>query len=253
MTNRAFMKETARRSMRGRKPNLYLVVLIYLVICYVLDILSVKLLYPRMDLEAIMEYYTDAFSADGSAAYIYGSSGANVIGSVLRLVIAMMSAVLGTGFTGYCLRVSRGEAAGIGNIFDVFGIFFKVIWLQIVTSFFVILWSLLLVIPGIVAAYRYSMAVYVLLDNPELSVMECIRRSKEITMGHKGELFVLNLSFIGWNLLTVIIPFVGIFAAPYQQITIANYYNALSGFRPEPERPGEYGGSYDNDREPWDS
>lgn len=245
------MKEDAKRSMRGRKPSLYLVVLLYLVICYVLDILSVKLQFPGMSLADIMDYCTDILSGEGSAAYFYSGTGANTLGNILRIVISLMAAVLGVGFVNYCLRVSRGGAADVGDIFDVFGIFFRVIWLRIVTGVFIVLWSLLFVIPGIVAAYRYSMAVYVLLDNPELSALECIRRSKEMTRGHKGELFVLDLSFIGWNLLTAV-PFVSLFVLPYYQITTANYYNALSGCRPEPERPDGYGGGYDSTRDPWD-
>ncbi len=90
------------------------------------------------------------------------------------------------------------------------------------------LWSLLFVIPGIIAAYRYSMALYVLIDNPELGALECLRRSKEMMRGNKFKLFVLELSFIGWILLATI-PLVNIYVMPYMETTVCNFYNAVSG------------------------
>ena len=66
------------------------------------------------------------------------------------------------------------------------------------------LWSLLFIIPGIVKAYAYSMTEYILYENPRLSAGEAIRISNAMTQGFKGELFVFDLSFILWNLLSAI-------------------------------------------------
>ncbi len=85
---------------------------------------------------------------------------------------------------------------------------------------------MLFIIPGIVASYKYRMAIYIQIDNPEYSASECIRISKEMMMGHKAELFVLELSFIGWALLTII-PFVSLYVLPYIETTTANFYNVL--------------------------
>lgn len=249
MINRAEMKANARLSMRGRRPSVYLVALTYYVILYVLQVLTVRLQFPGMSLAGIAEYGMDVFS--GNVTTVYTIPRISAFGSLLNLAISLMALVIGLGFTNYCLRVSRGQEASFGDMFDVFGIFFKVIWLNIVTGVFVCLWSLLLVIPGIVAAYRYSMATFILLDDPELPALECIRRSKEMTMGHKAEIFVLDLSFIGWHILTAI-PFVSLFVLPYVQTTFANYYNALSGYRPGPEYNDQPGQGYDNTRDPWD-
>jgi len=120
---------------------------------------------------------------------------------------------------------------------DGFQHFLKIIGLNIVSGIFVFLWSLLFVIPGIVASYRYRQALYLLLDHPEMGIMECIRESKRLMRGHKAELFVLDLSFIGWALLSII-PFVSVYTLPYTESTYALYYDQLRRFDAEPG-PGE--------------
>ncbi len=94
---------------------------------------------------------------------------------------------------------------------------------------FTALWSLLLVIPGIIMSYSYRMVPYILSENPELSGMEAIKRSKEMMKGHKWNTFVLDLSFIGWILLTVITgDIVGVlWANPYIEATDAELYKAI--------------------------
>ena len=87
------------------------------------------------------------------------------------------------------------------SLFDGFTFAGKVIALYIVEGFFVALWSMLFVIPGIIAVYRYSFAIWNLCQNPELGVMEALNRSKRQTIGYKGQLFGLHLSFFGWYLL----------------------------------------------------
>lgn len=237
MINRAGFKAQAKLSMKSSRPSAYLVTFVYLVIGYVLSSLSVNIQFGGN----AADYYMTLL--EGGIPDITVSP----IASLIVLAISLMSAVLAYGYRYYCMRISRGQSAGVGELFDGFGIFFKVIWLNILTGIFTFLWSLLFWVPGIVAAYRYSMSSFILLDDPDTPVMECIRRSKAMTKGYKGSLFVLDLSFIGWNLLRLI-PFVSIFVEPYYQVTLANYYNALSAWRPEPE-----GAVYEHDyREPWE-
>lgn len=109
------------------------------------------------------------------------------------------------------------------------GRLFKTIGANILVNIFVTLWSLLLVIPGIVKIYQYRMVNYILADNPELGVMDCLRRSKEMTRGHKWNMFVLDLSFIGWQLLSgITCGILGVFYVnPYVQATNAELYVAL--------------------------
>ena len=129
------------------------------------------------------------------------------------------------------LNLTRGQSPEVGHMFSGTKVLGKAWWLQILTAFFVFLWSLLLFIPGIVKSYAYSMALYVLADNPTFTAREALRESKRITQGHKGQLFILELSFFGWMLLACI-PIVGtivmlVYIIPYMSATYANAYNAL--------------------------
>lgn len=92
------------------------------------------------------------------------------------------------------------------------------------------LWSLLFVIPGIVKGYEYRMIPYLIADNPELSTDEAFRLSKEMMDGNKMAAFVLDLSFIGWNLLSIFtLGLLNIFYVnPYYNLTCAELYHTLN-------------------------
>ena len=99
----------------------------------------------------------------------------------------------------------------------------------LMTSLFTFLWSLLFVIPGIVKRYAYSMAYYIMLDHPCYGWKACIDVSRQLMDGHQWEKFVLDLSFLGWMLLSALFAPVSIWLDPYRAITNANYYNRLVG------------------------
>lgn len=229
--NRPYLKQQACGLIQTAQPSVLAAGAIYMALSAVVSFLSSRLIgisYETM--ERYMHFVTEgnldyAFSVLASAR---PSTGAYCIELALELVMSIVS----VGFTLFILNTVRGTGAVYGNLLDGFGFFWRILLLNLVVGFFVLLWSLLLVIPGIIALYRYSMAVYVMLDHPEYGIMDCIRESKRITQGRKWELFVLDLSFIGWFLLTSI-PFVGylasIWVTPYVAITRAYYYERLSG------------------------
>lgn len=137
--------------------------------------------------------------------------------------------------------VSAPSTARFGTLFSRFSIFGKAFLLQLVTGLFVFLWSLLFVIPGIIAAYRYSMAPYIMAQNPDIGVMEAINQSKTMMYGHKGRLFCLHLSFIGWACLAVLSFGIGfLWLNPYVYATEATFYLNLTGQlgAPIPQQPG---------------
>ena len=95
---------------------------------------------------------------------------------------------------------------------------------------YVLLWSLLLIIPGIMASYSYAMTEYILAEHPELSASEAIRRSKEMMEGHRFRLFCLDFSFIGWSLLCSLTFGIGnLWLTPYTQTSRAAFYREISG------------------------
>ena len=99
------------------------------------------------------------------------------------------------------ILIRRGERAEYLTLFDGFSFVGRIILLNIVEYLFIFLWSLLFVIPGIIAAYRYRFALYDLYENPGIGVMEALEMSKQQTLGYKGQLFLLDLSYTGWYLL----------------------------------------------------
>ena len=106
--------------------------------------------------------------------------------------------------------------------FDKFWAAFKV---SFFTGLFTFLWSLLLIIPGIIKGLGYSMAMYILAENPDMPALEALKKSQEMMDGHKMELFVLYLSFIGWFLLTAVTcGIASLYVTPFVNATMVNFY-----------------------------
>ena len=123
------------------------------------------------------------------------------LSTFVTILTSLLNVILGAGFAMYCMAIRRGERAEYITLFDGFSFVGKLIGLTIVTALFIWLWSMLFIIPGIIAAYRYRFAPYNLYENPGIGVMEALEMSKRQTMGYKGQLFALGLSYLGWTLL----------------------------------------------------
>lgn len=137
-------------------------------------------------------------------APLYSAGSSVFLGIFVSVLTGLMSMVLGAGYVLYCMAVRRGERAEYITLFDGFSSVGRIIGLNIVMGIFIALWSLLFVIPGIIAGYRYRFALYNLLENPDMGILEALERSKEQTYGYKGQLFLLDLSYLGWGLLAVL-------------------------------------------------
>lgn len=127
--------------------------------------------------------------------------GNGVVTTFVGIVGSLLSIVLGAGFTLYCMAIRRGERAEYLTLFDGFSFVGRLIALTIMEYFYIWLWSMLFVIPGIIAAYRYRFALYNLYENPGISPSEALEMSKAQTAGYKGQLFAMDLSYLGWILL----------------------------------------------------
>lgn len=130
-----------------------------------------------------------------------GGMGSSLAGTFIAVLSLLMNVVLGVGFTLYCMAIRRGERSEFLTLFDGFSFVGKVIGLSLLIALFTFLWSLLFFIPGIIAGYRYRFAMYNLCENPEISILEALDMSKQQTYGYKGQLFMLDLSYLGWFLL----------------------------------------------------
>ena len=126
------------------------------------------------------------------------------------------------------LTLTKGGTIAIGDVFSGFDDFWSAFKVQFFMGLFTFLWALLFYIPGIVKGLSYSMAPYILAENKGKAALECINESKAMTNGHKMDLFVLGLSFIGWFLLGAItLGIAYIWIVPYMSATFANAYNSL--------------------------
>ena len=107
------------------------------------------------------------------------------------------------GYDAFTLHLSRGQPASFQDFLQGFRMVGKVLAVVVLRAVFVFCWSMLLLIPGIVALYRYRMAVFVILDDPDLTAGQALAVSSRLTYGHKGELLMLDLSFFWYYLPTV--------------------------------------------------
>ncbi|MBP3451742.1 MAG: DUF975 family protein [Agathobacter sp.] len=148
--------------------------------------------------------------------------------AIFPIAMILVTPPLSVGLCMVYLGLTEGKKAEVGTMFKGFQVFGKSIWLTILVAVFTFLWTLLFYIPGIIKTYSYSMAFYVLADNPEMTAREALRESKEIMKGHKWELFVLELSFILWMILGLFtLGFAYIYVIPYMSATVANFYQKI--------------------------
>lgn len=118
----------------------------------------------------------------------------------------------------------------VGDMFGGFNDFGQTFLLGLMVSIFTALWSLLFVVPGIVKMYAYSQAYYIKADHPEYDWRTCISASKEMMRGHKGELFVLDLSFLGWYIVGALcLGFGTLWVYPYHFAARTVFYDKLRG------------------------
>ena len=146
------------------------------------------------------------------------------------VVSLIVGSVVSAGLGWFSLKIYRGEAVdGGSDLFVGFRNFGHVLGGMLWMDLFTFLWSLLFVIPGIIKAISYSMTPYILIDQPEIGAQEALKLSMKMTTGHKGDIFVMYLSWFGWMLLTVLTSgILGIFyTVPYMDVSLAGVYEEL--------------------------
>lgn len=155
-----------------------------------------------------------------------------VIGSIIVFVssvaVLLISGPFMLGLSKASLEVSEGKHTSFNKLFSGFKQFGTAFPLMILISIFTFLWSLLLIIPGIIKAYSYSMSWFVLADRPDLTANEARKRSMYLMKGHKWRLFCLDFSFIGWYLLSILtLGILSFWVMPYHLTARAEFYQEL--------------------------
>lgn len=132
----------------------------------------------------------------------------------------------------FSLNLSRKSAFEFTDLFEGFKdkIWIKIIGLYFIKTVMVAVGTCLFIVPGIILSLMFSQSFYILCDDNNKSIQDCLKESMKMMNGHKGDLFVLILSFIGWFLLGVVTCGIGfLWIVPYYQITLTNYYLGLIG------------------------
>ena len=258
MFNRIEAKMQAKASMRQASPSPLLVTLVYILLTAVLAWALNLLLFDPVSI--VMNDLRVGYTLEESVFYLIDEYGTALITVfVVQLVLSVYRTIMSFGYTSYALRLARNEGPGYAHLFDGFAKFLRVLWMNILIGIFAFLWGLVALIPlsllivmavmfrqlsvfliglvyvlaiavSIIVRLRYRLAAYFLLDDPSCTAREAIRRSKKAMKGWKMELFILDLSFIGWELLgSITMGILFVWVLPYLHTTMANFYDCATG------------------------
>lgn len=148
---------------------------------------------------------------------------------LLSLAAFLIGGVLQLGYARFLLKQHDGKALDFNDLFSQFDRFGTGFAQDFLRTLYTFLWSLLLIVPGIIAALSYAMTPFILEEHPELTASEAIARSKELMDGHKMDLFILNLTFLGWDILCALTANIGnLFLNPYKNAAYAVFYREIS-------------------------
>lgn len=266
-------KMRAKASMRGAYPHPMLVTLVYIlmtvVLMYVVIFLCVGSLFAQMAAYIAMGY--DSMDVMMRLHPMLAMPGL-FLG--LTILLSLYMSVVGFGYTSYSLRLARNEQPGYRNLLDGFAMMGRVLLLYILQMVFLFLWALLGMVPMflvlilsivtqssvlavlapllywvafllvVVMSYRYRLGAYFLLDHPNMGALEAITASKNAMRGWKWTLFVVDLSFLGWQILSSFtFGILGLWVQPYMMATVANFYDFVvhGGYSSPDFRQNPYG------------
>lgn len=221
MWNRQQVKEQAKQIMKRNYWKMFVVTLI----------VSILTGDKTTIIERVQDFTSNNLSYDSQPIFYSSNfelifysfiSVASILGILYTIFIGNVIVV---GKNGYFIK-NHDENPELGEIFKGFkGNYLNVVKIMFLMDLKTLLWLFLFIIPGFVKAYEYSMIPYLLAENPNLSASEVFSLSKQMTTGQKMDLFVLDLSFLGWIILGLICCGIGIlFVLPYPEATNAEVY-----------------------------
>lgn len=149
--------------------------------------------------------------------------------SLLCLLQFVIGGVIQIGYASYLLKQHDRQEPQINDLFSKFDFFAAGFAQAFLRNLYIFLWSLLFIIPGIVASYSYAMTPYIMAEHPEMTASEAIRASKTMMKDNKWALFCLDFSFWGWSFLCGLTLNIGyIFLNPYKNAAHAAFYRRVS-------------------------
>jgi uncharacterized membrane protein len=149
----------------------------------------------------------------------------------IYIMTTFLTSLIGYGTYVFFLKLVRGEVRSYSDLFYYFKNgqqFVRAILVTFFVTLFTVLWSLLLIIPGIIKSLAYSQVGYILKDNPTMKPLDAITLSRRMMDGYKWKLFLLGLSFIGWVFVVIITLGLGVlYVAPYYTTTLAQFHEEI--------------------------
>lgn len=149
------------------------------------------------------------------------------IGDLISLIIA---GPLALGYAMFIITLSKRDNPQIEQLFKGFNDFIRSLATYFLMVIFILLWSLLLIVPGIMKAYSYTMTFYILAEDSEIQTMDALKKSEEMMYGNRMRLFGLQLKFLGWAILALFTLGIGYFwLAPFASTAQYRFYQDLKG------------------------
>jgi len=162
-----------------------------------------------------------------TASLAMGAGLVAIFGEILAggLVLGILEGIFVVGFCSFYLSIAQGKAADLSDLFSGFKRLGTCIGAFCLMGLFILLWSFLLVLPGIIAAFRYAMVFFIIADDCTAGPLEAIRKSKQMMKGNKWKFFCLHWRFLGWTLISLLTCGIGfLWLLPYMQTTLACFY-----------------------------
>ena len=224
-------RRIARDKLRGHWGRSIIVTLIVSLICGMSGIYNLIRDLGHMDYDLLFSGNYSDFLAGYTSVETAGSVFGTLMSLALSIAVILFSGALALGHCKYYIDlVAENRQDEVSVIFSRFDIFLKAMGLNLFMALFIWLWSLLFIVPGIIAAYRYCLAPYLMAENPNLGIREAVNMSKELMAGNKWRLFCLHLSFIGWGILSALTCGIGdLWLNPYIYAANAAFYVDLTG------------------------
>ena len=247
MWNRKQLKSNAKALMKRSYLMMFLASLMIMVLSgdfyttFIETNFSVNV--PYQDITIQLPFYVDWLSPDKFTWIVNNFLKVTFITSIISIIYTIFVAnPLRIGKARFFI-LNREQEPSLKELFSIFdGQYLNIVKIAFITDVKIILWSLLLIIPGIVKSYEYSMIPYILAENPSLSTKEVFQRTYELTSNRKMDLFILDLSFFGWLFLCGLTMGIGlVFLQPYMDATQAEAYAFLKKDKDgnEEKIPGE--------------
>ncbi len=191
--------------------------------------------YKEMALRSLEGKWTNAVIASFITFFLADLMGSGIsvfleptAGIIMQGAIVLVLLPLLWGYLVYFLNLIRGEDISYSRLFDGFEQYLRVFLTEFLKALYELLWSLLFVIPGIIKSYSYAMTEFILKDDPNIGSEEAICKSMKMMEGHKMQLFMIDLSMIGWLILSILTLGIGfLFLVPYNYSAHAHFYEDL--------------------------